>query len=272
MVQDLVTLIMAMSKCRECGKAVSTLAKTCPHCGVPKPVKKIKKILKKKNSIKKMKICCFSSGCQNMLKPVSVNHSTDLSKFYCSRCGGGMKKYSAKEALDNMQRVKDLQDKNLKRLERAAMYKKLHDENETEINRLRKNMKSKTYTPSSSTSAPSSSSTNYKSSSNEKSAYDKFADGNLDLATAFWLFGILGSFAGSLILTLLAESVSKIFYFPFVGLNAFIIIALWECAENYKKEELQKKQSAVWGYLTQVFCVVGGLGLVSTVYDIIKTL
>ena len=40
MVQDLLRLIMAMSKCRECGKAVSTLAKTCPHCGVPKPVKK----------------------------------------------------------------------------------------------------------------------------------------------------------------------------------------------------------------------------------------
>ena len=33
---------MAMSKCRECGKSVSTMAKTCPACGVPKPVKKIK--------------------------------------------------------------------------------------------------------------------------------------------------------------------------------------------------------------------------------------
>ena len=33
---------MAMSKCRECGKSVSTMAKICPACGVPKPVKKIK--------------------------------------------------------------------------------------------------------------------------------------------------------------------------------------------------------------------------------------
>jgi ribosomal protein L37E len=40
---------MAMSKCRECGKAVSTLAKTCPSCGVPKPAK----VLKKKTSTKK---------------------------------------------------------------------------------------------------------------------------------------------------------------------------------------------------------------------------
>jgi hypothetical protein len=167
-----------------------------------------------------------------------------------------MKKYSAKVAEDDKRRVKGMAQ---------AMYKKLHEENAAEVNRLRKNMQSKSYTQSST-------STNYKSSSNEKSAYDKFADGNLDLATAFWLFGILGSFVGSLILTLLAESVSKIFYFPFVGLNIFIIAALWECAENYKKEKLQKKQSAVWGYLTQVFCVVGGLGLISTVYDIIKTL
>ncbi|MDA9662816.1 hypothetical protein N9T41_03695 [Candidatus Pelagibacter sp.] len=41
---------MAMSKCRECGKAVSTLAKTCPSCGVPKPAK----VLKKKTSTKKI--------------------------------------------------------------------------------------------------------------------------------------------------------------------------------------------------------------------------
>ena len=33
-----------MMKCKECGKAVSTLAKTCPSCGVPKPVKKIKQV------------------------------------------------------------------------------------------------------------------------------------------------------------------------------------------------------------------------------------
>lgn len=124
--------------------------------------------------------------------------------------------------------------------------------------------KSEVYTSSKSSSS--------KRTSSDKGVYDKFADGNLDLATAFWLFGILGSFVGSLILTLLAESVSKIFYFPFVGLNVFIIAALWECAENYKKEKEKKKQSPVWGYLTQVFCVVGGLGLISTVYDIIKTL
>ena len=38
---------MAMSKCKECGKAVSTLAKTCPNCGVPKPTLKKKTLTKK---------------------------------------------------------------------------------------------------------------------------------------------------------------------------------------------------------------------------------
>ena len=46
---------MALSNCRECGKSVSTLAKTCPHCGVPKPVKKIKKVSKKTKPNKKNK-------------------------------------------------------------------------------------------------------------------------------------------------------------------------------------------------------------------------
>ena len=37
---------MAMSNCKECGKAVSTLAETCPNCGVAKPASKLK--IKKK--------------------------------------------------------------------------------------------------------------------------------------------------------------------------------------------------------------------------------
>lgn len=32
---------MALAKCRECGAEVSDAAKTCPKCGISKPVKKI---------------------------------------------------------------------------------------------------------------------------------------------------------------------------------------------------------------------------------------
>ena len=31
--------VMAIKKCRECGKDVSTEAKACPHCGAPSPVR-----------------------------------------------------------------------------------------------------------------------------------------------------------------------------------------------------------------------------------------
>lgn len=37
---------MAMSKCRECGTEVSDEAKTCPKCGVSKPVKKTSIVVK----------------------------------------------------------------------------------------------------------------------------------------------------------------------------------------------------------------------------------
>ena len=170
---------MAMSTCRECGKAVSTLAKTCPHCGVPKPVKKIKKTTKAKTTKlktrvsaakKMMDVMCTNSNCSAWLHPSNVPYEKNLTIYRCPRCQETMKKYSAK--------IPEV-------LKRRKMYKEIHEENHAEVSSLRKKMQSKTYTPSNTSSTPSSSSTNYKSSSNEKSAYDKFADGNLDLATAF---------------------------------------------------------------------------------------
>ena len=44
---------MAMSNCKECGKAVSTKAKTCPNCGVPKPASKKELEEKKLKQMKK---------------------------------------------------------------------------------------------------------------------------------------------------------------------------------------------------------------------------
>ena len=32
---------MSLKKCDECGKEISTVAKTCPHCGAPSKSKKI---------------------------------------------------------------------------------------------------------------------------------------------------------------------------------------------------------------------------------------
>ena len=274
---------MAMSKCKECNKAVSTLAKTCPHCGVPKPTKKTaKKTKKKTKNNKKVNIqnnnaYCSNCGTELPSGPPCSNPNCRLAKKTKKReaLSGNFSKvwahcrnYKCKDYTQVYNIYKDYLDiERCKLCKSAFMEAKMENGNpimptDGIYDKLKD--KSEVYTSSKSSSS--------KRTSSDKGVYDKFADGNLDLATAFWLFGILGSFVGSLILTLLAESVSKIFYFPFVGLNVFIIAALWECAENYKKEKEKKKQSPVWGYLTQVFCVVGGLGLISTVYDIIKTL
>lgn len=43
---------MAMSKCKECGKSISTLAKTCPSCGAPNPTRKDKSSKSKTQSFK----------------------------------------------------------------------------------------------------------------------------------------------------------------------------------------------------------------------------
>ena len=40
---------MALSNCKECDGKVSTLAKTCPHCGVPNPAIKTKTSIKTKS-------------------------------------------------------------------------------------------------------------------------------------------------------------------------------------------------------------------------------
>jgi len=56
----------------------------------------------------------------------------------------------------------------------------------------------------------------------------------------------------------------------YVAVTAFILSSLWGCAENYKKIMIQKKQSVVWGVLTQAYCVLGYLGLAGFVYDVLK--
>ena len=55
---------MAMTACKECGKAVSTEAKTCPHCGTSAPAKK-----KGKGGIGKWLLIAFAIGLVVMILP-----------------------------------------------------------------------------------------------------------------------------------------------------------------------------------------------------------
>ncbi len=100
----------------------------------------------------------------------------------------------------------------------------------------------------------------------EKTVIDRFADGNLDLPTSFWLFGVVGltvvGFAGGFLAGLIGRWVMV----PGVLISAAIVLGLAGNAERYVKEKEQKKQSAVWGYLTYVYCAFNGLGLIYYAY------
>ena len=141
---------MAMSKCRECGKSVSTMAKTCPACGVPKTEKKIKS-------------------------------------------------------------KKDLPSGNY---------------------------------------------------------YDDFNNGTLELAPAFWIFGVIVLSIGSLILGYLSEE-SKIILIAYFGFNGWILIRLWEIAEKYIKEKKEDGESTLWGQATYVYIILSVIAVIYTIYDIL---
>ena len=65
---------MAMTACKECGKAVSTEAKTCPHCGTSAPAKK-----KGKGGIGKWLLIAFAIGLVAMILPKQDKTTTAAS-------------------------------------------------------------------------------------------------------------------------------------------------------------------------------------------------
>ena len=235
---------MAMSNCKECGKAVSTLAKTCPSCGVPKPAK----VLKKKTSTKKTTSTakkinknkegiwahCRNYQCRDYTQMYKIPKSyLDFEK--CKLCDSMLMEPKTENG-EPLMPSDGIYDKIQNRIEKS------HDKTET--------------------------SSTIQTKSGEANVFDKFADGNLDLATAFWGFGVFGSIIVGVVCGVLTEMVGWFFNIPYVILTFLIIIGVWECAENYKKEMNKKSESVVWGVLTQVFCVFSGIGLAGFVFEL----
>ena len=206
-----------MSNCKECGKAVSTLAKTCPSCGVPKPAK----VLKKKTSTKKT---------TSTAKKINKNKEGIWAHCRNYQCRDYTQMYKIPKSYLDFEKCK-LCDSML-------MEPKTENLNTTQTK------------------------------SGEANVFDKFADGNLDLATAFWGFGVFGSMIVGVVCGALSETVGTFFNFVYFIVTFLIIRFLWGCAENHKKIMTQKKQSSVWGGLTQAFCVFSGLGLVGFVFEL----
>jgi hypothetical protein len=97
----------------------------------------------------------------------------------------------------------------------------------------------------------------------QENIFEKFYSSyTLDLASAFWIFGVIGSAIAGLIFGYLSEAVHSLFIWAYYGIVLHIIIALVTIAGKYIKKKQEKKESPVWGYLTYIYCGLGFLGLI----------
>ena len=277
---------MALSTCKECDGKVSTLAKTCPHCGTPKPTS-IKKTPNKKNQV--MDIMCCNIHCTAWLSKVNVPKNK-LSFYKCPRCGQGMKTFS--KNLVKVQKTRKSKDSIWAHCSNRNCrdYTEMYSFKSSELSGETCNVCESEFTkariidgrpimPLGGTYTSSTSSTSYENKQSSTSppstkasdgAWDKFLDGKLDLAAAFWGFGVFGSVIVGLICGFLAEAVGSFFIFVYIVATVAIISGLWQCADTHKKNMTAQKKSTVWGILTQAYCVLGGLGIINFIIEYVK--
>ena len=78
----------------------------------------------------------------------------------------------------------------------------------------------------------------------EENIFEKFFGSNtLDLASAFWIFGVFVSAIAGFIFGYLSEAIHHWLILPYYMITLYIIIALVGCAGKYIKE---KKENNVW--------------------------
>ena len=314
-----------MSKCRECGKAVSTLAKTCPSCGVPKPAKVLKKKISTKKTITKSKkknpnvsSTKKTSTEENVYNPNTGSYDKGSKKIKKDSSYDFKKGYNPKTGSFERESKKDKEQEltwvhvhcanygcddhgQMDQIPSTALgvricgnCKQYLKEGKPAItprkrsekkNKPDDNVKTEWKTPeqinyeidpgSSGYSEYIKQNPDYKKQKNkvqntpgEGNVFDKFADGHLDLATAFWGFGVFGSIIVGVVCGVLSEVVGTFFNWVYIVVTLMIIQWLWSCAENHKKIMTQKKQPSVWGGLTQAYCVLSGLGLAAFVFEL----
>ena len=113
----------------------------------------------------------------------------------------------------------------------------------------------------------SSSSSSKKTTSSKDTSLKRFMDCNLDLKTAFWGYGFFGSILVGVVCEILAEAFSPFFIVVFILVMIGILNRLWRCAITYKKQMAQKKESELWGILTQAYCVLAAIGLINFIQN-----
>ena len=76
----------------------------------------------------------------------------------------------------------------------------------------------------------------------EKTVVDRFADGNLDLPTSFWLFGVVGLTVVGFAAGFFSELIGRWVMVPGVLISAAIVLCLASNAEKYVTAKEKKKR------------------------------
>ena len=106
-------------------------------------------------------------------------------------------------------------------------------------------------------------------SSGKRNSFEKLLDGDLDLATAFWGYAIVGTGIVGFISGWLAETFSKWLMVPYILFAIVVISGLFQCAFNHNEKQEKKKQPKLWGYLVLVFCVVSVFGILDFIKELL---
>ena len=101
----------------------------------------------------------------------------------------------------------------------------------------------------------------------QKDTFTKFMDGELDLATSFWGFLIVGSAIVGFVCGFLMGAYGKGWVAPMVIWTYLAVGGTWQAAEKYKIQQSKKKQTEVWGVLAQAVCVVNAISVISVLYE-----
>jgi len=202
---------------------------------------------------------CPHFGCNLWLKPVIIPIKK-ISDHRCISCGDTVKVYSKTTAADDRKRVM--------RTPTAEGISKRQNVVNAQSEAYNKALKKQQDLIAGKTPHTESTITSSKNiTSEEKDPFTKFMDQEYDLATSFWGFGVAGTMIVGFICGWLSAAYSKWWLIPYIIFTVIVIDSLWAAATNYKARQVEKKESPVWGFLVQAFCVMGALGLFTMVKD-----
>jgi hypothetical protein len=298
---------MALKPCRECKKKVSTEAKTCPNCGVPNPTssdeikgKKFKGVIeiKKNKTTASLGIETLGGVFTTIIEKGSTLPATATMEFSTAEDNqpavsirvmiGNSDIASNNKILANAELTGiDPAPRGVPRiavnfyidekgsLNISAADKKTKKGHQIKILKSGKSSSSQVSDldiPSTPWSDNSNKSKPWNQREKNRSSFDKFLDGELDLATAFWGYGVGLSIVIGLITGYLTTAVHPGWGIAYVIGTMIIIIGLWKCATSYSEQKNKEKQSAVWGIIVKVICVLSVISVLNLALDLIKML